>query len=130
MPQTKVTAIFGAIHQRSQETGVQFEHMIATIKCMIVHLGSPTETYVEVKQITGSAFSEDNNIEVSRPIGYNGPLDYSEFVRAANEHYKKAVGPMGRGVKVSGRFVGSNNVFDVGATKIEMDCEDAAEGAW
>jgi hypothetical protein len=97
MSKVVVVAQFGRIDVGHQLAGAPDEYTIAQIQCRIVGVGEPADTFVWVKQITGSKFQDKDSLEVSRPVNYRGPLDYSRFVEAANEHFKKAIGPEGRG---------------------------------
>ena len=128
MPRVAVLVQFGEIEQTSQVTGAEQEHMIAKIGCRVIYRDKPFDTYAVVKQIPGSKFDDADSIEVSRPIDYRGPLDFTKYVEVANRHFKNAIGATGRDITGHGSML--NNLVDPGNTVVVMDCEDAMSPAW
>jgi hypothetical protein len=67
MPKVTVVAQLGRIDVGSQLAGAPDEHTIAVIHCRMIGVGKPLDTFVWVKQTTGSQFDDADNLEVSRP---------------------------------------------------------------
>jgi hypothetical protein len=77
MAKISVTAVLTGVHQISQEVGAPegMEHMIATVEGYFIYKGDKVSATWAVKQVTGSNFNSPDNIEVSKPSGYVGPMD-------------------------------------------------------
>src|SRR5262245_51264317 len=81
----------GKIEQLDQAVGPGPDYMIGKIHCRILCQGRSVDTYATVKQVTGTSYSASDNIEVSPPVDYKGPMDYQRFSDAAASHYKQHV---------------------------------------
>jgi hypothetical protein len=124
-----VTAVLGQISVSQQRIGFK-EYMVAQIHCEIRYRGRVLNTVVAVKQLVGSEFSDSDNIEVDKPRNYNGPLKWPQFATAVERHFKKAVGPEGKIIQSPLNIVMHNIAFDIGQTKVVMNCEDIQGAAW
>ena len=77
--------------QDSQEYGSTDEHMVSRVFFTIgADDGPEEEDYCDIKQIVGSAYSSDN-MEVSRPHKYHGPLNYEIFSDEIAGYFSKLV---------------------------------------
>lgn len=98
MPVVRVT--FKEILQDSQDLGSDNEHMVSRLFFDIDVDGERHEgLHADIKQPVGSDF-ETAALEVGRPAGYDGPLDYSKFREAAEECFRRQVGSRGSGIRV------------------------------
>jgi hypothetical protein len=92
-------------------TGRGFRPIIAVLPCSFHDAASPrrlassttrhstaasirfwrqqADTFATVKQVTGTSYSEADNIEVSPPVKYRRPLDYSRFADEGVTHYRR-----------------------------------------
>lgn len=104
MPIVKVT--FHKCIQDSQDYGSDEEHMVSRIFFSLEIEGRKYENlHVDIKQSVGSNY-ESSPIEVYRPQGYQGPLNYEAFRNAVEQYYRSLVGSTGSGI----RIVGGTNV--------------------
>ena len=60
--------------------------------------------YADLKQAVGTSY-ETGPVEVSDPVGYAGPFNYSAFRDAAEKYYRTLVGSQAKGIHLEG---GSN----------------------
>ena len=100
MPNVKVN--FREVIQDSQDYGSDDEHMVSRVFFDLeidgqVHKG----LYADIKQTVGSSFEKDP-IEVSAPVGYDGPLDWEAFRDAVESYYRSLVGSQGSGIRIEG----------------------------
>ena len=103
MAKTKV--IFHKLIQDSQDYGSNDQHMVSRAFFTVDVEGNVSdEAYVDIKQSVGSDF-ETTPLEVSKPVGYNGPFNYQAFRQAAESYYRSLVGGKGSGIHIAG---GSN----------------------
>ena len=130
MASVRVKVEFGRIEQVAQQVGTEDEYMLAAVHTRVTHAGKTFEGVTRIKQITGSRFCEENNVEVERPDGYKGPLDFMAFSEGATRHYKQSV--FGRAIQVGPgqRLNLIGNVFEMQATVVSMDCDDSPRAAW
>ncbi len=85
--------------------------------------------YVDIKQTVGDKF-EGGTLEVGRPQGLKGNLDYLMFRDAVESYYRSLVGSSGRGIRVEGASdtIMMNSIFEFPMTKtITVDTES---GGW
>ncbi|MDP2859198.1 MAG: hypothetical protein Q8P50_14635 [Bacillota bacterium] len=99
--------------QDSQDLGSDDEHMVSRVFFDLVS-GETVfgDLYCDVKQSVGSSF-ETGTLEVSRPRGYDGSLDYAPFRDAVEAYYRRLIGSSGTGIRVVGasRVRMRNNTF-------------------
>ena len=116
--------------QDSQEFGSNDEHMVSRVSFRIGRQGEPAQDgFADVKQTVGSSYAS-GPLEVGRPQGYRGPVDYGHFQREVEAYYRSLVGPTASGVKVPGAVTARmrNNTFNKRHTFV-MEAEDTG-GAW
>jgi hypothetical protein len=92
---------FQWIVQDSQDLGSDDEHMTSR-----VYFGLETDdgrSYPDlmcfVKQAVGAPF-EQAPLEVGRPKGYDGSLDYEPFRQAVEDYYRDSFGSRGRAIHI------------------------------
>lgn len=74
--------------QDSQDYGGDDEHMVSRVFFAIEVDGDVFANLTcDVKQTVGAPF-ESAPLEVSRPVGYDGTLDYAPFREAVEEYYR------------------------------------------
>lgn len=101
----KAKVIFHKLIQDSQDYGSDDQHMVSRVFFTVDVEGNVSEeAYVDIKQSVGSDF-ETTPLEVSKPVGYNGPFNYQAFRQAAEGYYRSLVGGKGSGIHIAG---GSN----------------------
>lgn len=116
MVMVKIT--FHKCIQDSQDYGSDEEHMISRVFFSLEIEGQKYENlHVDIKQVVGSNY-ESSPIEVCRPQGYQGPLNYEAFRNSVEEYYRSLVGSSGSGIHISGgtNVRMRNNVFVKEAT--------------
>ena len=87
--------------QDSQDLGGDDEHMVSRVFLALEAGGSVyPNVSVDIKQTVGAAF-ESAPLEVSKPRGYNGGLNYAAFRVAVERYYRSLVGSQGRGIRVA-----------------------------
>jgi hypothetical protein len=90
MPIAKIR--FHRCIQDSQDYGSDDEHMVSRVFLTVEAEGRAyTDLTVDIKQAVGESF-EQGVLEVSRPRGYDGALDYAEFRRAVEAYFRSLVG--------------------------------------
>ena len=91
-----MTVHFERCIQDSKDAGSDDQHMVSRIFFEIHYNGRRrTGLYADIKQVVGGDYDVDP-LEVSRPIGYDGPLNYGAFRDAAEQYYRTLIGPEGR----------------------------------
>jgi hypothetical protein len=60
-----------------------------------------SDLYTNVKQPVGGSF-ESSPLEVSRPVGYEGPFNYEAFREIIEQYYRSQVGASGRAINIGG----------------------------
>ena len=99
---TKATLLFQKCLQNAQEYGSDDEFMVSRI---FFSLELPDkridDLYVDIKQAQGDKF-EGGSIEVGKPHGYAGNLDYEAFRNAVESYFRKLVGSTGAAIKIQG----------------------------
>ena len=99
MPTAVVT--FKHILANSQTFGGSEEHMTSQVFFdLTINNQVFRSVHVDVKQTVGASF-EDAHLEVSRPIGYVGPMNHDALSRATDSYYKIHVGAQGKAFNVS-----------------------------
>lgn len=97
-----VTITFNYLIQDSQDLGFDDEHMVSRVVLGIQVDGRVyTPVHVDVKQAVGEPF-DTAPLEVGRPQGYDGPLDYGEFQKSVEAYYRDLVGRSGSAIHVEG----------------------------
>lgn len=120
--------------QDSQDYGSDVEHMVSRV-FFSLRVGNKTypNLSANIRQAYGGNYSEDP-IEVDRPEGYDGPLNFEAYRAAAERYYRKAtVGDGGRMIHIPEgsnvkNLVMRNNVTDVSHTE-GFDIEEGSP-AW
>lgn len=93
---------FSRCIQDSQDYGSDDEHMVSRVFFTLEADGvTYPELRCDVKQAVGEPF-ESAPLEVSRPQGYDGSLDYAPFRQAVEDYYRSLVGSAGRGIRIAG----------------------------
>ncbi len=101
----KMKGLFYKCVQDSQEYGSNDEHMVSRVFFSLEIDGKKYDgLYSDIKQTVGSSF-ETGVVEVSPPLGYDGPLNYMAFRDAAEKYFRQLVGSTASGIHISG---GSN----------------------
>jgi hypothetical protein len=92
---------FRACLQDSQEYGSNEEHMVSRVTLTLEAEGRRyPDLMVDVKQSVGSDF-ETAPLEVSRPHGYDGHLDYAAFRQLVEAYYRSLVGTQGSTIRIA-----------------------------
>ena len=114
--------------QDSQDYGSDDEHMISRVFFDLEVDGQNSQNlYVDIKQPVGGDY-ESGPMEVYRPEGYRGPLNYEAFRNAVERYYRSLVGSSGSGIRISGGkgIRMRNNVFDIpGTAEFQVSETDA-----
>jgi hypothetical protein len=126
MATVRVRVELDGVETKEQRTGPGPDYMRGRIRCRITWPEGSIDTYAEVKQVTGTSYSHDDNIEVDRPVGYKGPFDFNQFAPVAIEHYRRALRPLTNGT--GSEFSIVDSFFPSEPTVIEMDCDVGAAG--
>ena len=93
---------FSKCIQDSQDYGSDDEHMVSRVFFSVEAAGvTYPDLSCDVKQTVGEPF-ESAPLEVSRPQGYDGSLDYTPFREAVEAYYRSLVGSKGSGIRISG----------------------------
>lgn len=80
---------FNALHQISQNIGSNDDHMISRIHFDLNIDGQVfSGLYADIKQPVGSNYAE-TSLEVSKPVGYDGPFNFEAFSQGAEDYYRK-----------------------------------------
>lgn len=90
------------------------DHMVSRIFFTLEVNGSKyKDLMVEIRQPYGTNF-ETEPIEVSKPIGYNGPWNHNAFSDLCDVYFRKAVGSEAVGIRIKGQNIRMrNNVFNM-----------------
>lgn len=128
MAKAKLT--FHKCIQDSQAYGSDDEHMVSRVFFTFTVAGKERpDLYADVKQTVGSDF-ESGSIEVSRPHGYNGPINYKAFRTAVEKYYRGLVGSQGSGIRISGgRNIRMRNNTIIQPMSVEFEI-DEGEAGW
>ena len=98
----RATVRFEKVIQDSQDYGSDDEHMVSRIFLSLEAEGKVYPNLViDIKQPVGSSI-EDTSLEVSRPQGYDGGLDYTAFRDLVEEYFRSQVGSRGSGIHIAG----------------------------
>ena len=126
----KATLIFHKCIQDSQDYGSDDEHMISRV-FFTIEIGGQQfrDLHADIKQAVGGNF-EDDPIEVGRPQGYRGAINYEQFRQEVERYYRGLVGAQGSGIRISGasNIRMRNNTF-IREKSVEIDAGDG-EQAW
>lgn len=126
MPQA--TIHFRQCLQDSQDLGTD-EHMVARVSFDLEIddrvLGDLT---VDVKQPVGGDYATAP-LEVGRPQGYTGPLDYDAFRREVELYYRELVGPGGAVDLGPGSNVRMRNNLSISPKTVQINHPEGA-GGW
>ena len=126
----KMRVIIHKIHQDEQVFGTDDEYMLATVHASISIDGKIHNVSTQVKQVVGDKYGK-KSIEVSKPEGYKGQLDYDCFRRGVAEAYTRTVGEEGSGIRIIGAssVTMSNNTFQI---NYQFECEvpEESSGSW
>ena len=96
------TIYFEKCLQDSQDLGGDDEHMVSRVFLALEAGGIRYRNItVDVKQTVGAAY-ESSPLEVARPRGYQGGLDYAAFRLEVERYYRGLVGAQGRGIHIAG----------------------------
>jgi hypothetical protein len=128
----KVTINFIEMIQDSQDYGSDDEHMVSRV-FFNLSVGDRTfpNLHTNIKQTVGSSF-DSGPIEVSKPVGYTGPMNYELFRDAVESLYRSLVGSSGTGIRIG---VGSSNIrmrnngFST-TREVSFDVAENSGGAW
>lgn len=110
----KAKLLFHGCLQNMQDVATNDEFMVSRV---FFSVQSPDkridDLFVDLKQIAGDNY-ETGTIEVGKPQGTVGNLDYAAFRDAVEKYYRHLVGSMGRGIRINGAkdIVMRNNRFD------------------
>ncbi len=115
--------------QDSQEYGSDDEHMVSRVFCTLEADGHRHKSHVDIKQTVGGDY-ETAPLEVGRPHGYRGPLDYERLRSEVERYYRSLVGSVGSGIRIQGasNIRMRNNTF-VKEYTFTMQAEPTG-GAW
>ena len=104
--------------QNSQEAGTDEAHMISRVFYEIVLNGNKQGSfYSDIRQPVGAA-SDADDLEVTPPGGYKGPLNHERFAKGIRNYYHRLVGSSPQGSGSSSR----NKTF-VMASEFEFDVD-------
>ena len=100
--------------QDSQEYGSNDEYMVSRV-FFNLKIGEKSfkDLYSNIKQTVGSDFNS-TPLEISSPIGYEGPFNYLEFRNLVEAYVRDRIGPDGKGINMGGakNVRMRNNTFD------------------
>ncbi|MGD0923290.1 MAG: hypothetical protein ABSA70_16230 [Terriglobia bacterium] len=115
--------------QDSQDYGSNDEHMVSRVFFTFTIAGKEhPDLYADIKQTVGGDF-ESGPIEVSRPHGYKGPINYQAFRDAVEKYYRSLVGSKGRGIAISGgRNIRMRNNTFIQEMSFEFDVDESEVG--
>lgn len=122
------TVTFTKLLQDSQDLGSDDEHMVSRAYCMVDAEGQQYETYMDIKQPVGGNFEADE-LEVSLPAEYSGPVNYAAMRAAAEEYYRSLVGSSGSGIRVEGASsvrMRDNTFIQTHAVQVDFSNEGAS----
>jgi hypothetical protein len=129
-PMAKSAITFHELRQDSQQYGSDDEHMVSRVFFGMVINGKDYHGLsVDLKQTVGSTAADP--IEVGRPIGYTGPLNYQDFRAGVEAYFRSLVGKAGTGIQIGGggSVRMTDNVFQK-TLVFEFDVDDKAHAAW
>jgi hypothetical protein len=128
MAKAKLT--FHKCIQDSQDYGSDDEHMVSRVFFTLTVAGKEhPDLYADIKQTVGADF-ESGPIEVGRPHGYEGPINYEAFRAIVEKYYRSLVGSQGRGIRISGgRNIRMRNNTFIQQVSFEFDV-DEGEAGW
>ena len=113
MPKAKIS--LKKLIQDSQEFGSTDEHMISRVFFDleiegVVH----RDLYTNIKQVVGSPINAEA-LEVSHPVGYQGPFNFLAFSKIISDYFISLVGQKGNGIHIeAGQNIRmTNNHFQV-----------------
>ncbi len=127
MPQATIR--FKHCLQDSQDLGTE-EHMVARVGFDLEVDGHVLEDLtVNIKQPVGDVYATAP-IEVVKPEGYSGPLDYDAFRRAVESYYRGLVGSGGGAIHMApGSSVRMRNNLIISPKTVRIDHPEGA-GGW
>ena len=95
----EVTIHFRDIIQDSQGYGSDREHMVSRVFFSIEEEGRVvSDLTVDVKHTVGESY-DTASLEVSRPKGYDGSIDYDQFREEVEVYYRESIGPSASAVR-------------------------------
>jgi hypothetical protein len=98
MNMTMVKIIFRKCVQNSQDLGTDQDHMVSQVFFDVEVDGTrQVDLCADIKQSVGSAY-ETEPLEVSRPKGLRGPLNYAVFREKTEQYYLESFGTKGNAV--------------------------------
>lgn len=127
---TKAKILFHKCIQDAQELGSNDEFMVSRI---FFSLQFPDkrmdDLFVDIKLAVGDQF-EGGSVEVGKPQGYSGPINYSAFRDAVEKYYRHLVGSTGKGICTAGaaNVRMYSNIFSIPMTA-EIDIDEGT-GGW
>jgi hypothetical protein len=88
------------------------------------------DLYVEISQPYGTNYATEL-IEVSRPVGYDGPFSHTAFCNEIERYYRSLVGQGASMISISGgsNIRMSNNTF-VAPYTFQIEVDSNAGSAW
>lgn len=127
---TKAMILFHKCLQDAQEYGSNDEFMVSRIFFSLQFPDKQIDNlYVDIKLVVGDQY-EGGSIEVGKPQGYSGPLNYSAFRNAVEKYYRHLVGSTASGIRISGssNIRMYNNWFSIPMT-VEIKIDETS-GGW
>jgi hypothetical protein len=126
--------LFTKAIQDSQDYGCfdkNDDYMVARVFFSIQVKGEEyPDVYVEVRQPYGTRYEEEP-LEVSKPVGYDGPWNHALFSELCENYYRSLIGSAGHAIRTEGtcNFRGRNNAF-VREYRGSIDIPDEGSAAW
>jgi len=97
-----MTVHFDRCIQDSQDYGSDDQHMVSRV---FLHIDCEGEQFAglhaDIKQTVGGDFETDP-LEISRPHGYDGPLNYRAFREITEEYFRSLIGRSGSAFRIEG----------------------------
>lgn len=126
----KGRVVFKNCNQNLQQVGGNDEYMVSEVFFTFEIDGKLIgEFYANLKQEVGSDF-ETGSIEVTLPIGYQGPFNHAAFSEGAVMYFRSMIGSQGSGIHIEGNcgnIMMQNNTFARDFV-IEFDIADPGTG--
>jgi len=125
----KAKILFHKCLQNAQELGSNEEFMVSRIFFSLQFPDKNIDNlFVDIKLAVGDQF-EGGSIEVGKPQGYTGPINYSAFRDAVEKYYRHLVGSTGIGIRTAGasNVIMYNNTFVIPMTA-EIDIDEGTAG--
>jgi hypothetical protein len=121
---------FEKVDQAYQEIGNNSDAMIGAVYFNIIFNGKSIKSYSNIKQEAGGSYP-DCAIEASKPYGFKGPFNHTQFQQEVENYFKSLIGPNGRCIRLvaGSKFTGNNNKFLV-PKQIYLDVDDNFAAGW